>query len=101
MKTMRALRSPLAAVTGSLAMAVAGCGEVREATVHAADWELDVRPVLETRCAACHAGDAPAAGWSVAQSSTPAAAVWHVVHAVAPAAAAPTRTVAGRAGVPS
>ncbi len=66
MKTTRALRSPLlAAAIGPLA--IAGCGEVREATVHAADWELDLRPVLDARCAACHAGDAPAAGWSVAR----------------------------------
>ncbi len=45
--------------------AVAACAEVRETPARAPRWESDLRPVLEARCATCHAGASPAAGWSV------------------------------------
>ncbi len=55
------------AVGAAIALALAGCGEVRETAAHAPDWELDLRPTLTARCGSCHSGAAPAGGWSVAR----------------------------------
>lgn len=51
----------------ALALAAAACGEVRELPARPVDWESDVRPLLEARCAQCHAAPSPAGGWSVAR----------------------------------
>lgn len=51
-----------------LALAAQGCADLRDAPAPATpDWELDLRPMLVSRCARCHDGETPAGDWSVAR----------------------------------